>query len=157
MMDCTYNRTIEAWQGADAAEVRRQVARLSGLRNYPREKTGQGELIRFLALAENTEHMRRVIDEILESSPECPPPAKLRGIVFDLRPKSKRVRCATCAGEGYRSVPMLVTYRGNSYNIDQQQPMPEMGFDEAEEFAARVPAHQAVLSCAVACHCRGGM
>lgn len=35
MMDATYNRTIEAWEGRDADELRYQIARIGGLKGYP--------------------------------------------------------------------------------------------------------------------------
>jgi hypothetical protein len=157
MMDCTYNRTIEAWEGADANELRYQIARIGGLKNYPREVVAVRELIRVLALCDDTPHVLRVIDELAESATECPSPARLRAMVFEKRAKAKRNKCPTCAGEGYRSVPMLVTYRGG-YTVETQQPMPEMDWEEADKFAemlaANPTANQAVLSCAVACHCR---
>lgn len=157
MMDAEYNRNLERWDGADADELRYQIARLGGLKNYPREVVAVRELIRVLALCDDTLHVRRVIDELAESATECPSPARLRAMVYEKRAKSKRVRCHLCAGEGFRSVPMLVTYKGGSYQVESQQPMPEMGWEEADEFTAQLPPTQTVVSCAVLCQCRGAL
>ena len=35
MMEATYNRNLEAWQGQDADELRYQIARIGGLKGYP--------------------------------------------------------------------------------------------------------------------------
>lgn len=160
MMDATYNRNLDQWEGRDADELRYQIARIGGLKNYPRETVAVRELVRVLALCDNLPHVHRVIDDLAESATECPSPARLRAMLFEKRLKSKRARCHDCAGEGFRSVPMLVTYRERTYEVETQQPMLEMGWEEAMEFAADlvgVRANQAVLSCAVPCHCNAGV
>jgi hypothetical protein len=157
MMNATYNRNLETWEGSDANELRYQIARIGGLKGYPREIVAVRELIRVLAICDDAPHVVRVIDELAESATECPSPARLRALIFEKRTKAKQNRCGSCAGEGFRSVPMLVTYSGG-YSVEIQQPMPEMSWGEAAEFAeklAAVPTNQTVLSCAVECHCRG--
>ena len=160
MMDAVYNRNLECWEGADANELRYQIARIGGLKNYPREVVAIRELIRVLAICDDAPHAVRVIDELAESATECPSPARLRAMIFEKRVKSKRRKCETCAGEGFRSVPMLVTYREKTYQVESQQPMPEMSWSDAMQFnedLAEVRANQSVLSCAMPCHCNGGV
>ena len=150
MMDATYNRTIEAWEGQDADELRYQIARIAGLKNYPREIAAVRELIRVLALCDNRAHVFRVIDELAESATECPSPARLRALIYEKKAKAHRNRCEACGGEGVRSVPCLVT-TGNHYEIKSQEPMPDMPWLEAWEYAKKLPAHQMVVGVAVPC------
>lgn len=153
MMNCTYNRNLECWEGRDADELRYQIARIGGLKGYPREVVAVRELIRVLALCDDVQHVHRVIDDLSESAPECPSPARLRALIFEKRTKAKRNSCLLCSGEGYRSVPLLVTYKGGSYQVESQMPMPDVSWEDADLMAAKLPAHQTILGAAVPCVC----
>jgi hypothetical protein len=153
MMDCTYNRDLDRWEGEDADELRYQIARIAGLKNYPREIAAVRELIRVLALCDNRAHMYRVIDELAESATECPSPARLRAVVYEKKEKARRKRCPICSGEGVRSVPCLYTF-GEQFEVQSSEPMPDMSWEQAMEFTAKLPPKQTVLGVAIPCQCR---
>jgi hypothetical protein len=154
MMDAIYNRNLETWEGRDADELRYQIARLAGLKGYPREIVAVRELVRVLALCDDLLHVLRVVDDLAESATDCPSPARLRALIYEKRARALRRRCDVCCGEGFRSVPNLVTYRPDSLIVESQQPMPEMSWEEALEFTTRLPKQQTILSVAVPCGCR---
>lgn len=154
MMDARYNRDLDRWEGEDADELRYQIARIGGLKNYPREVAAVRELIRVLALCDNRAHVFRVIDELAESANECPSPARLRALIFEKRSKVHRKRCEMCGGEGVRSVPCLVT-TGSHYQVESQEPMPDMSWPDAMEFTAKLPERQTVVGVAIPCKCSG--
>ena len=154
MMDCTYNRNLERWEGQDADELRYQIARIGGLKNFPREVVAVRELIRVLALCDNRAHVFRVIDDLAESATECPSPARLRALIFEKKSAAKRNHCPLCAGQGQRSVPLLVTYQSGSFTTEAEQPLPDLSWEDAAEFTAKLPPSQTVLSVAIPCNCR---
>jgi hypothetical protein len=150
MMDARYDRKSDRWDGADADALRYEVARMGGLRKYPNEVAAVRELILVLAACENQRHVDSVMVAILESAVECPTAAQLRAVVDSKRPK--RAKCRDCDGNGYTTVPVLITYHGNSLKVLSQQRLEGLIMD-AMEWAATLPANQTVTTAAAPCHC----
>jgi hypothetical protein len=84
--------------------AKRQIGRLESLAFFPRRAEGIAELIDTLVECARSEpHAKHVITRLLDS-PECPTPADIRRIAWDLiesQAEEQRARCPICHGVGY--------------------------------------------------------
>jgi hypothetical protein len=96
--------------------VKKQVLRLAVLNYFLREKEFVQEYIDTLAdCCRSQEHVKAVVDRVLESVSDCPAPAEFRRIARDLAEKftPARPHCDRCGGTGF--VVVRKTIRGVDY------------------------------------------
>ena len=81
-----------------------QVMRMSGMKYFPREGGGVGELVLAAASADTELNCWIAISEFTESEQECPTPADVRRTIQRLKKPVERKTCETCGGTGFMLV-----------------------------------------------------
>lgn len=155
MIDCKFDAKTHKLIGEDAAEVGYQVSRLSGLPKFPREEAGARELALAIATAPSIHAAYDCVSRMLEDLTACPTPAEIRTAIAAAHPVKRR-RCDACGGGGFMSVPVLVTYRGDSFEVQWAKRLDGMSVPDLAEFAESLRenrTNQIILSAAVPCQC----
>lgn len=66
-------------------------------------------------------------------------------------------KCRACDGNRYRSIPILVTYHGNSMRVKERRNLDHLTEAQRDDLMATLVAHpemnQMILSAAVPCQC----
>ena len=147
----------------DESFAREQVARLSGLDQFPKASAAIKELMLALQAAKTKAIAEQVISTVLEVStsdnPRCPLPADIRRLVWERNEaEGTKPRCPRCGGTGWGIVYELITYAGKSLHVHKKERLPDIHNDE-EAFAlqrqidAAGVENQIVLSAARRCGC----
>ena len=109
-----------------------------------------------IAFTRSEDHAERVTRQIMDGSDFMPTRSQIRAtadsVPVTIKPSSRPI-CRACDGAGFISVWKLVTYKGNSFNIERSEALPEYNYEMAMEFARKLPDNQTVLSAARACAC----
>jgi len=91
------------------AYAKAQVKRLAGLDFFPAEPAAVRELVSALAPAKSESLARICIDSFLAEMTQCPKPAEIRRVLFDISvekewqpaDEKERSRCERCNGSGW--------------------------------------------------------
>lgn len=151
----------------DKRYARSAVLRLKCLGGWLESLSGK-ELLDELTLAAEAAAsetvIMTVIDEWIAQEPKLPTPADLRRIVWAYNEKhddaeQKPGKCHICAGTGYRTQWVLVTYRGSTLHVKKAEWMPFGNYPEAMRFARQLAAsasteRQQLLSASIKCQCQ---
>jgi len=94
----------------DRAKLVLQVGRMSCLNFFNTlHKEGKAELVDTLEkCCLSVAHTKRVVNHIIESVDDIPPPAEIHRVAYELRPETVTRRCQKCSGTGW----LVVTVNG---------------------------------------------
>jgi len=86
-------------------EIAKSLARkFSGLDFYPPEKEGVAELVTALQSFETNQQAERFVTDWMKYQSECPKPATIRKVAYDLQAATERTAgkaCPLCGGLGF--------------------------------------------------------
>jgi len=97
--------TLEELQDFCVEEIRR----LSALSYYPSDAFGRGELAKALVKhADSIDHARRIVDAIIATCRQCPPPADIAVVAGEVpattaKQAPPKRACPLCNGSGFRT------------------------------------------------------
>lgn len=94
-------------------KVKKQVLRLGSMSYFLRDKETVQEYVDTLAsCCRSADHVKAVVDRVIESVSDCPAPAEFRRIAAELAGSftPPRPECKRCGGNGF--VLVKRTYRG---------------------------------------------
>lgn len=142
------------------------VQRLVGLRGFPRHKDGQKELVRAMMAGESESTAERFTDDWVGSQAEAPRPTDIRTKLHEMRSRTRpQDYCESCGGAGFIGEDVLVTYRGNTFEVAKVEGLRRLTWEQAHDLKADLypeepPAgfkRQAILGRAVLCACRNAL
>jgi hypothetical protein len=147
----------------DIDGVKFLLARLSGLRGYPREPVARAELARIACQTANElDDVRRAVDSILADWDKCPVPSELRKAIFEAMPPRPKIKCALCYGSGFLVDPYLITRERDPLTGHLKKTVVKITRAEERELAPQLSelykglalAPQEIVDSAVKCGCR---
>lgn len=115
------------------------------------------ELIKALQEAPNERMAADIVSDWIREQPQCPTPSEIHAMITARREQAtdRRDHCEMCGGSTWIRRDYLMTYRGNSFRVQNRESLDHLNFEQVRELRGKLPAHQEILGRAVACpRCR---
>jgi hypothetical protein len=140
-----------------------QLARLAGLRGYPKDPVARGELVRVAcATASALDDVRKAVETVVNDWERCPVPSELRKLIFECQPPAPKRYCIACEGVGFIVSPYLITRERDQITGRMGKTVQKITRAEERELQPKLSdlyhgaalADQEILDAAEKCGCR---